>query len=150
MPDTYADNLKIPENIEIYEPIGDGWEIRPDSILQLDRKEFDFQIYKSFQPGLYEYDVWIGEIDTGTVYLKVYEITKNDRLSRKSAKKRSSIKVGNTTNEIKRFGTQNHFTIHEGEWGKPYAARFEVWYKPYSGKEKKLTEKNYKIEGWMR
>jgi hypothetical protein len=41
-------------------------------------------------------------------------------------------------------------TIYEGDWGKPYAARFEVWFKPDNGgNEQKLFQKNYKIEGWM-
>jgi|SRR5690606_16637962 len=149
MPDRYADNLTIPNDIEIYDPIGDGWNIRPDSILQLDRKNLDFELYKSFQPGLYEYDIWLGKIDSGTVYLKVYEITKNDRLSKDRLLKRSSVRVENPNEEIKRFGTQDHFTIYEGDWGKPYAARFEIWFQPDKGKENKLTEKNYIIEGWQ-
>lgn len=149
MPDRYADNLTIPDNIEIYEPIGDGWNIRLNDISQHDKKEFDFEVYKSFQPGLYEFDLWIGKIDSGTVYLRVYEITQNDRLSKDRLTKKSSIRVGNHTSDTRRFGTQDHFTIYEGDFGKPYAARFEVWYQPDSGKERKLTEKNYIIEGWQ-
>ena len=44
------------------------------------------------------------------------------------------------------------FTIYEGHWGKPYAARFELWFVSDNsgGQEKKLLEKNYKIEGWQR
>ena len=39
----------------------------------------------------------------------------------------------------------------EGDWGKPYAARFEVWFKPGSGqRERKLLERTFRIEGWMR
>ena len=41
--------------------------------------------------------------------------------------------------------------IGEGDWGKYYAARFEVWFDPDSGApERKLLEKNFKIEGWQR
>lgn len=150
MPDRYADDLKIPDNIEIHEPKSEGWNVRPDSILHIDSTEFDFELYNSFQPGLYEYDLYIGKIDSGIVYLKVYEITKNERLSKERLTGRSSIRVGNPTLEIKRFGTKDDFTIYEGDWGKPYAARFEVWYKSDKGKERKLTEKNYIIEGWQR
>lgn len=149
-PDTFANRLKIPVDIEIYEPKSNGWDDRPDSIFQIDGKELDFELYKSFQPGLYRYDIWIGKIESGTVYLKAYEITQNDRLSKYSLTERSSIRVGNPTDEIKRFGIQEDFTIYEGEFGQPYAARFEVWYKPEKGKRRKLTEKNYKIEGWQR
>ena len=91
MPDHYADNLIIPDNIEIYKPKGDGWNIRPDSILEVDREKIDFELYKSFQPGLYEYDLWIGKINSGAVYLKVYEITQNDRLSKDRLTERSTI-----------------------------------------------------------
>lgn len=37
------------------------------------------------------------------------------------------------------------------DWGKPYAARFEVWFKPDSGKaERRLAERIFRIEGWQR
>ncbi|MBS1617322.1 MAG: hypothetical protein JST76_02325 [Bacteroidetes bacterium] len=48
-------------------------------------------------------------------------------------------------------GTERHFTIYEGDWGKPYAARFEVWLKPADGsRERKLYESIWQIEGWQR
>ena len=42
------------------------------------------------------------------------------------------------------------FTISEGDWGEYYAARIEVWFKDSNGKERKLMEKVYAVEGWMR
>ena len=40
---------------------------------------------------------------------------------------------------------------YEGDWGKPYAARLEVWFTPDSGgPDRKLMEKTFKIEGWQR
>lgn len=49
------------------------------------------------------------------------------------------------------FFSEASFTIYEGDWDKPYAARFEVWFVPDSGKpERKLMEKVFKIEGWQR
>ena len=149
IPDRYADHLIIPEDIEIYEPLDERWKIRNDSISQLVRREYEFDVYKSFQQGLYEFDIWLGKTDSGTVYLKVYEVTQNDRLSIDRLTERSSIRVGNSTEEVKRFGTQDYFKVYEGDFGKPYAARFEVWYQSADGKERKLTEKNYKIEGWQ-
>ncbi len=150
--DHYADDLKIPPNIKIFEPAQIDWQTseRPDSILNIKRSHPDFQVYKSFQPGLYEYDVWLGNIESGTVHLKVYEVTQNDALSTTSLREASSIEVYNSTDSIVRFSTNEHFTIYEGDWGKPYAARFEVWYHPINGGNKKmLLTKNYKIEGWM-
>ncbi len=149
--DRFADNLKIPENVELAKPAGDGYgTIRPKEIVNRKRTGPDFQLYNSFQPGLYEYDLWLGKVEPGTVYLKAYEITKNLRLSAGRLSSRSSLKVENNTEGIKRFQSNGDFTIYEGDWGKPYAARFEVWLKPESGPERKLIEKNYIIEGWQR
>lgn len=61
LPDRYADNLKIPENIEIYRPKEDRYnENNSGDSLAISRKANDFELYKSFQPGFYEYDIWLG------------------------------------------------------------------------------------------
>lgn len=53
--------------------------------------------------------------------------------------------------KIKKIRYENEFTIYEGDWGKPYAARIEVWFRPDSGKpERKLMERVCKIKGWQR
>jgi|SRR5690554_542750 len=147
--DRWADNLIIPDDVPIEIPV-DFDVHRPDSISRY-ITEIDFLLYNSFQPGLYEYDFWIDKIESGTIYLKAFEITQEYALSKDRLPKNSSIKIHNKTDSIKKFGTTSHFTIYEGDWGKPYAARFEVWFKPDdNGKERKLFTKNYKIEGWMR
>ena len=150
--DFFADNLKIPSNILISEPINlNVGEHRPDTIDKFPLENLRFQLYNSFQPGLYEYDIWINSKERGIAYLKAYEITKNIELSSDRLKKRSSIRIEKTNDSIVRFGTKDIFTIYEGDWGKPYAARFELWFKPDNGgAERKIIEKNYKIEGWQR
>ena len=71
-------------------------------------------------------------------------------LSPSRLKTQSLMTVENEADSIKRFASSHTFTIYEGDWGKPYAARFEVWYKPdTSDKEEKLFTKNYIIEGWQ-
>lgn len=150
--DFFADDLKIPDNIQISEPINlKAREQRPDIINKFPLENLRFQLYNSFQRGLYEYDIWINSKESGFAYLKAFEITKNIELSSDKLKKRSSIRIEQTKGSIVRFGTKDFFTIYEGDWGKLYAARFEVWFKPDNGgKDRKLIEKNYKIEGWMR
>ena len=149
--DKWADNLTIPKNIELNIPKGDGWQTRPDSILKIKRQKTDFELYNSFQPGLYEFDFWSSKIEKGVIYIKAFEVTQEYPLSTDRLPERSSVRVQNETDSIIRFSTKSHFTIYEGDWGKPYAARFEVWFKPDNGgKEKKLIEKTYKIEGWQR
>jgi hypothetical protein len=149
--DQWADNLKIPENIPLSKPIDtDQNGNRTDSILNLERKKTDFLLYNSFQPGLYEYDIWTTKIEKGKVYLKAYEITQNYRLSETALSENTSIEIYNPSDTIMKFGTKARFTIYEGDWGKPYAARFEVWFKPdNNAQERKLFERNYIIEGWM-
>ncbi|MFB9078413.1 hypothetical protein ACFFLS_16080 [Flavobacterium procerum] len=155
-PDTWAKNLTIPKNIQIDNPVdlnfGSNFESqRPDSITNRVVTKTEFQLYNSFQRGIYEYDFWIGKIESGTIYLKAYEITHNEALSANDLSRTSSIQIYNSSDSIKKFSTKDDFTIYEGDWGDPYAARFEVWFKPDNGKpERKLFSKNYKIEGWMR
>jgi len=150
--DKWADNLTIPIGIQMDIPVNlttNG--SRPDNMVSVAKTSDDFQLFNSFQPGLYEYDFWTRKIGSGTIYLKGYEITQEYALSTDRLPERTSVKVYNSTDSIMKFGTKSHFTIYEGDWGKPYAARFEVWFKPDSGgKERRLFQKNYKIEGWMR
>ena len=154
--DTFADNLKLPENVELEKPIdtklGENFEvIRPESTEHLSKEKMDFQLYNSFQPGLYEYDLWIDSNQSGKVFLKVYEITQEVQLSPSSVRERSVMRISNTNGNLEKFSTKDDFTIYEGDWGKPYGARFEIWFKPDNEKgEKKLMEQNYIIEGWMR
>lgn len=151
-PDEWAKNLKIPTGIPIDNPVDLVFDKdRPDSITNRHVTKTDFQLYNSFQPGLYEYDFWTSKIENGTIYLKAFEITQEYPLSTDRLPQRSSIKINNPTDSIKQFRTTSHFTIYEGDWGQPYAARFEVWFKPDDGgQERMLVAKNYKIEGWMR
>lgn len=148
-PDHYADHLTIPDNIEVHEPLN---RTQPSTIA-----DNDFYIYSHIQPGQYYYAFWTAEIEKGEVFLKAFEVTQNDPLSSVRVKDRTTIPVFNPTDSLIRFpsdqGTQNnktHFTIYEGDWGKPYAARFELWFVPdRSGIGRKLAEKVYKIEGWQ-
>lgn len=150
MPDKYADNLKIPTNVKINEPLE---QTQPTNIADI-----DFYIYSSFQPGLYQYIFWSKRIEKGKIYLKAFELTSNDELSSNSLQESSVIQVYNPTDTLVMFQMDKGnsdlgrtFTIYEGDWGKPYAARFELWFIPDNGgQERKLIEKNYKIEGWQR
>lgn len=150
-PDNWAKNLKIPTNIKIEKPLNLNNEERPDTNIIVQPNKINFQLYNSFQPGLYEYDVWINKIEKGKVYLKAYEYTSKIALSEESLNENSIININNPTDSIMKFGTKKYFTIYEGDWGDSYASRFELWFKPKNGgPERKLLTKNYIIEGWMR
>ncbi len=99
------------------------------------------------------YVVWIKRIENGNVYLKAFEVTKNDPLSVDRLKERSLIELNNPTDSIVKFGMKvnSDFTIYEGDWDKPYSARFDLCFILYNGgKEIKLIEKIFKIEVWKR
>ena len=85
------------------------------------------------------------------VYLKAFEVTQGTPLSVVSLRSRSNEWIGWSADPAELFFSNTRFTIYEGDWGKHYAARFEVWFQPDSGaKHRKLLERVFKIQGWMR
>lgn len=109
------------------------------------------ELYNSFQPGLYDSEIWVNPGEPGMVYLKAFEVTGGTPLSVNNLREYSGEWVGWSDDPQQLFLSNTHFTIFEGDWGKPYAARFEVWFAPDSGQpERKLVQKVFKIEGWQR
>lgn len=110
-----------------------------------------FRLLTGMQPGIYGIAYALNPGEPGVVYLKAFELTKNTRLSEDRLRAASETRMSWSDDPAERFGAKAGFTIYEGDWGKPYAARFEVWFKPDSNKpERKLAERIYKIEGWQR
>lgn len=110
-----------------------------------------FRLLEGAQPGMYGVDYALNPGEPGVVYLKACEITKGTWLSEESLKSASAMRMIWSTDPTEKFGAKSGIMIYEGDWGKPYAARFEVWFKPDSGKtERKLAERIFKIEGWQR
>ncbi|WP_348715149.1 hypothetical protein [Tenacibaculum sp. 190130A14a] len=138
-PDYYGANKKIPKDIEIYEPL----ETDPT---ENDFEKFDLVLASSFQPGIYNYFTDYKPTEKGNFYIKAFEVTSNDHLSADRMKVRSKVNVENL--EPKLYAGE--FTIYEGSWGDKYAARIELWFEPLNGKNYKITERNYIVEGWMR
>jgi hypothetical protein len=150
--DHFADSLKIPTGVELIYPTDLPFNPdikRSDSILNLEEEENRLILFNSFQPGLFEYDYTFAPRANGTIFLKAYELTQELELSPDRLKDRSAIEVFKS-DTVKVHRLLRNFTIYEGDWGKPYAARFEVWFENADGKSAKLTETNYIIEGWMR
>jgi hypothetical protein len=110
-----------------------------------------FELWNSFQPGIYDSEIWINPGETGMLYLKAFEVTKGTPLSVGRLKQKSNEWIGWSDNPKELFFSNSHFTVYEGDWGNPYAARFEIWFSPDSGADdRKLMEKIFKIEGWER
>ncbi len=107
------------------------------------------QIHRGTQGGIYEYTLYAPPLPAGEVYLRCYEATENIALSERRLRKASCCPV-ETSETFSRIVNRQKFTIYEGDWGDYYAVRVEVWHRPKGGKEHKLMEKIYAMEGWMR
>ncbi|MEG0916679.1 MAG: hypothetical protein RSF68_06685 [Myroides sp.] len=138
-PDYYGVNKTIPKNIEIEIPI-------ETEISEEDLNVNDFKIAAYSQPGIYTYYTNYQPKEKGSLFIRVFEITSNDKLSEKEILDRSKIIV----NELDAKMYSGEFVIYEGSWGDKYGARIELWYQPDNGMEYKIAEKNYVVEGWMR
>jgi len=110
-----------------------------------------FRLVTGMQPGIYGVVYSLNPGEPGSVYLKAFEVTKGTPLSLDRLEGTSKTRMTWSSDPSERFGAKAGFTIYEGDWGKPYAARFEVWFQPDSDKpERKLAERVFKIEGWQR
>ena len=116
-----------------------------------DKDGHPIRLLTGMQPGIYGVAYSLNPGEPGSVYLKAFEVTKGTPLSVDRLKGASETRMTWSTEPTERFGAKAGFTIYEGDWGKPYAARFEVWFKPDSGgTQRKLAERIFKIEGWQR
>ena len=108
------------------------------------------QIWDGSQGGIYNYDFYYGPLPAGEIYLKCFEVTEDIPLSDYRLKKASMVQI-NGTSTFSKLVDKQEFTIYEGVFHDYYAARIEVWFKDAkTGDEKKLLEKVYRVEGWMR
>ncbi len=110
-----------------------------------------FELHPRYQGGMYQSEIWINPREPGRIYLKAFDTNTNTRLSKISLKEQTNEWVGWSKNPNEFFYSNTLLTIDEGVNDKYYTARFEIWFIPDSGeKERKLTEKVFKINGWER
>lgn len=146
--DDFGKQHSIPDGMEYSIPMEEGshLNIRIDTL----NTAPCLQIYQGSQGGIYLYDFYYGALPAGDIYLRCYEVTENLQLSEDRIYESSKISVG-ATYSFSKLVEQQEFTIYEGDWGDYYAARIEVWHKDaQTGMERKLMEKVYRVEGWMR
>lgn len=127
-----------------------GWQKHTPPTIDKENEQTWLQIWNSFQGGIYNYSFYYPELNDGTIYLKCFEVSKNETLSAKRLKEASSVKFANH-NEFGKIVDMQQFIIYEGDWGEYYAVRVEVWYHdPVKKEERMLMSKIYRMEGWMR
>ena len=147
-PDNFGKEHPIPTGLDYNIPLEEREELPcpVDSTIQ----NTWLQIWNDVQGGMYTYDFHYPEIEKGEIFLRCYEATKNKPLSSKRIAEASKVAVPSTTSFSKLVEGQS-FTIYPGDWGDYYAARIEVWHRDAkTGKERKLMEKVYRVEGWQR
>ena len=139
-PDFYGAHKRIPADIEIAEPL--DTLPAPDSL-----SPGTLLLIHSIQPGIYYYATNIRPESDGEIYLKVFEVTSEDRLSEESIRQSTVQPVYADSN----LAYAREFTIYEGSWGDKYGARIELWYRAAGDEQEQLIiQKNYIVEGWMR
>ena len=161
-PDGFGRDHTIPEGIEYNIPLNNQQDRTYQNVLEeatvdsLDRNTY-LQIWEGeFEGGIYQYDFYYTGLAKGVIFLRCYEITQNEPLSENMVDKKSNISECSKvpiekSDEFKQYVKKKRFTIYEGDWGDYYAARIEVWHREAAtGKETKLTEKIYRVQGWMR
>lgn len=147
-PDPFGKEHPIPEGMEYEIPLNENAPV--EVIVDGFSEKECLQVWNDFQGGLYQYSFYYPELPDGDVFLRCFEVTENIELSTSRLRKASTVKVIDHT-EFGMIADKQNFTIYEGDWGDYYVARIEVWYKnARTGKETKLLEKIYRVEGWMR
>ena len=166
-PTGYAASHPIPEGLEYNIPLGHyeikdgdtitskfgssyyGYNPIRTTIDEIDTASY-LQIWNSFQGGIYNYSFYYPELLSGTIYLRCFEVSKNEELSAKRLKQATSVDF-HRHNKFGKIVDMQQFTIYEGDWGEYYAVRVEVWYHdPVKKEERMLMSKIYRMEGWMR
>ena len=146
-PTRFSLEHSIPEGLEYYTPKADSVDLATD-VDSLDQTTY-LQVRNSYQGGIYEYSFYYPSLPEGTIWLQCYEVTENYPLSKSRIRKKSTEHVRGT-DHFACLVDCKEFTIYEGDWNKYYAARIEVWFKDKKGNKRKLLEKVYAVEGWMR
>lgn len=147
-PDGFGKSHKVPDGLEYHLPLDpcSGTDVLIDS---LDTGTY-LQIWNGLQGGNYKYDLHYPPLPAGDVFLRCYEVTEDIPLSEDRILEASTVSVDPTGSFSKVVG-QKEFTIYEGDWEDYYAARIEVWFRDSETRqERKLCEKVYRVEGWMR
>jgi hypothetical protein len=127
-----------------------GWQKHTPPTIDKENEQTWLQIWNSFQGGIYKYSFYYPELLSGTIYLRCFEVSKNEELSAKRLKEATSVDF-HRHNKFGKIVDMQEFTIYEGDWGDYYAVRVEVWYHDPGKKEDRiLMSKIYRMEGWMR
>ena len=142
-PDGFGAKHKIPDGLAYELPSDSGEVVASDTSTYL-------QVSGKY--GSYCYSFYYKGLPAGKIFLKCFEATENIPLSEDRIPERSAVSLGSTEDfPFHQLVDHQCFSIYEGDFGDYYAARVEVWFRDStSGVERKLMERVYRVEGWMR
>ena len=141
-------NIEIPKGENYQKPIEYLSNQQIDSLKALKIDSEKIEIIGTGYGG-YDFYMWHKPTERGEIYIKAFEITKNQRLSEWKLTNRTNNTIRELSDDFKVFSGRT--VIDEGTFEKYYPVRFELWFKSATdGTEKKLTEKSYLIDGWDR
>ena len=96
----------------------------------------------------YNYLARVNPGERGEVYLKVFEVTRGQRLSAERISVCTREAVGWSDDPQETFTCSSWFVLYEGDGKTPYLARLELWFVPANGgPERKLIERKFKVTG---
>ena len=143
--DHFGRRHPIPEGMSYNIPL-----CSKDTAVTVDSLDADSYLQLWGDDGCYEYDFYYGALPAGEIFLRCYEATKNIPLSEDRLPEMSKVRI-DSTHSFSKLADKAEFTVYEGDFGDYYAARVEVWYRnAATGKEQKLMEKTYRVDGWQR
>ena len=156
--DGFGKEHPIPEGTEYCIPLEKHWSVvegewladYEEALVDSTDTTSWLQIWNDSEGGRYLYDCYYPVLSAGTVYLKCYEVGDNICLSGNVMPRHTSVGC-NATKSFSKLVEKQEFVIYEGDWGDYYAVRVEVWHRDSTThRERKLMEKVYRMEGWMR
>ena len=100
--------------------------------------------------GIYDVRGWINPGKAGSVYLKAFDVETGARLSPDMTKDSNEL-TGWSRDSAELFYYNRGVLIGEGDPGRIYTARFEMWFRPDDGTaESKLVETMHKVRAFER
>lgn len=108
------------------------------------------EVREQSQGGNYCVDAFVNPGEPGKCFLKVFEATRNARLSEVATSHDSVEYVGWSDDPSEKFFFNCMIFVNEGNWSTFFPARFELWFEPSdkSKPQRKLLERIYRICGW--
>ena len=158
--DLFGKKHPIPEGFAYHDVLGYNTDTTTwkknyrDAHIDITDESTYLQVWGDGVGGMYCYDFYYKDLPRGKIWLKAYEATENIPLSNRWGIRTAHLDCDVATpgtHSFKKLVEKQGFSIYDGDWFDYYAVRLEVWFTDAkTRKSRKLMEKTYRMEGWMR